>query len=151
MKNLGINMPEALEMLIVEERSRHRFTFDDYNQAVRMLGFGKDNTLGVDLEDDVENKFVISAWKEAIKRSWSDSHRGGQLRSDLNDAFRIIGDMRQSAKLRKTWEQERVSSMSPDTAYSTLEVPRDIDETMLITIYNMRVSDAPFAVSDSFS
>lgn len=141
MKNLGASVLDALELLIVEEHSRHRFTFEDYKKAIWMLGFGKDNTLRVELEDDVETKFIISAWKEAVKRSWSDSQQGGQLRADLNNAFKIVGDMRQSSKLRKTWEQERVSLMSPDTAYLTLEVPRDVDETMLITIYNMRVSE----------
>lgn len=139
MKNLGVNPPDPLQMLVVEERSRHRFTFSDYNKALEILGFGKDNTLGVELEDDVPTSFIIQAWKDAVKRSWHDPE-GAQLRTDLNEAFKIVADQRQNPELRKAWEQGKVSLMTPDAAYSTLEVPHDTDEDMLVTIFNMRVS-----------
>ncbi|KAI0686832.1 cysteine proteinase [Cytidiella melzeri] len=142
MKNLGISLHDSLEMLVAEERSRHRFTFADYNRAVSLLGFGKDNILHVELEDDVPTKFIIQAWKDAVKRSWHEVD-GVQLRTDLNDAFKIVADMRQSSKLRKAWEQEKVSIISPDAAYSTLDVPHETDEEMLVTIFNMRVEDQP--------
>ncbi|KAI0095055.1 hypothetical protein BDY19DRAFT_916041 [Irpex rosettiformis] len=142
MKNLGVNPPDQLQMLAVEERSRQRFTFADYNKAVSILGFGKDNTLGVELEDDVPTEFIIQAWKEAVKHSWHDPE-GAQLRTGLNDAFKIVADMRQNPKLREAWEQGKVSLMTPDAAYSTLEIPHDTDEDMLVTIFNMRVEDQP--------
>ena len=139
MKNLGVDPPDQLQMLVVEERSRHRFTFDDYNKAVSFLGFGKDNTLGVELEDDVPSDFIIQAWKDAVKRSWRDPD-GAQLRTDLNQAFKIVADFRQNPQLRIAWEQGKASLMTPDAAYSTLEVPHDTDEDMLVAIFNMRVS-----------
>jgi ubiquitin carboxyl-terminal hydrolase 25 len=139
MKNHSVNPHDALEMLIVEERSRHRFTFAEYRKATEFLGFGKENTLGVDLDDDVPDDFIIRAWKDAVKRSWRDPE-GVELRVNLNEAFKIVADMKQSPQLRKAWEQESLAVMSPDKAYSTLDVPSETDEDMLVTIFNMRVS-----------
>ena len=43
--------------------------------------------------------------------------------------------------LDNTWDKEKGSAMSPESAYSTLEVPKEVDESMLITIYSMRVRE----------
>ncbi|KAJ3558153.1 hypothetical protein NM688_g1094 [Phlebia brevispora] len=53
-----------------EERSRHRFTTEDLEQAISLLGFGKDNILSVELDEDVDDQFIIDAWKNAQKRAW---------------------------------------------------------------------------------
>ncbi|RPD62755.1 hypothetical protein L227DRAFT_562043 [Lentinus tigrinus ALCF2SS1-6] len=45
--------------------------------------------------------------------------------------------------LSKVWGEEKGSGMSPETAYSTLDVPRDVDEAMLLTIYSIRVKNQP--------
>ena len=37
------------------------------------------------------------------------------------------------------WREEKGSGMSLETAYSVLDVPRDVDEAMLLTVYLMRV------------
>lgn len=138
MTALGVTPPEDLQTILISERSRNRFTTEDITSASAILGFGKDNELRVELDHDVDDQFIIDAWKNGLKRAWREDN-GSQRRSDLNDAFRIIGDARGSTRLRKAWKEERGSGMSPDTAYNTLEVPRDMDETMILAIYALRV------------
>lgn len=137
MKNRGIPAPESLEVLLGEERSRNRFTWADVEKAKQLLGFGKDSVLGVDIED-ADDEFLIGAWKDGMKRIWREPN-GATYRVDLVDAFKIIADLRGSAKLREMWEQNRGSMMTLETAYSTLEVPKDMDETMLLAVFAMRV------------
>ena len=128
-------------MLIGEERSRHRFTLDDLDKAKSILGFGKDNILGVELDEDIDDQFIVEAWKNALKRAWREqSDKASQLRSDLNDAFKIVAEWRCSSKLRQAWERDKGPAMTEEVAYSTLDVPKDVDDTMLITIFNLRVS-----------
>ncbi len=140
MRVLGVSPPEDLQTIIAEERSRNRFVPDNVHAAAEILGFGKDNELRVELDHDVDDQFILDAWKNGLKRAWKDPEQGSQRRMDLNDAFRIIADVRGSPRLRKAWKEERGSGMSPDTAYATLEVPKDVDETMIIAIFGLRVS-----------
>lgn len=137
MKDRGVPPPDSLEMLIGEERSRNRFTWGDVQKAKHLLGFGEGSVLGIDLTD-ADDDFIIQAWRDAMKRVWREPD-GASKRADLVDAFKIIGDLRGSAKLKEAWENGKGSMMTLDTAYSTLEVPKDVDETMLLTIYAMRV------------
>ena len=37
------------------------------------------------------------------------------------------------------WKYEKGVGMSPDAAYSTLDVPAETDDGMLLTIYSLRV------------
>ncbi|KAK7686516.1 hypothetical protein QCA50_010114 [Cerrena zonata] len=133
---------EELETLILEERSRGRFTESDIGRAGNYLGFGKDNELRVELDDDVDDDFILNAWKNGLKRSWKEPYEGAQRRTDLNESFKIIADLRGSRSLRDAYKWEK-SAMSPDAAYGTLDVPRDVDEGMLITVFSMRVEDQP--------
>lgn len=128
-----------LQQLIVEERSRHRYTLDDLHGAVALLGFGKDGYLGVELDQEIDDGFILKAWRDAKRRAWRNEKNGAELRLQLNDALRFIADDRGSTVLRKAWEEERGTGMSPDSAYATLEVPKDVDESMLITVFSMRV------------
>jgi ubiquitin carboxyl-terminal hydrolase 25 len=140
MQNIGEHVPTELQNLVMEERSRSRFTRVDFAHSVRLLGFGSEGPLGVDFDDTVEDEFIINAWKDGVRRSWRDPVDGASARRDLNDAFRIIAEMRGNSELRKIWEQEKGSIMTVDTAYSTLGVSKDMDETTLITVFLMRVS-----------
>jgi ubiquitin carboxyl-terminal hydrolase 25 len=137
MKNRGVAPPEALDMILAEERSRHRFTWQDVEKAKVQLGFGKDNVLGVDLED-ADDDFIIRAWRDAMKRVWREAD-GSSLRVELIDAFKVIADLRGSVKLRDTWENGKGSMMTLDTAYSTLQVSKEFDESTLLAVYAMRV------------
>lgn len=133
-----ITNSEELQTLIAAERSRGRFTESDIKLATHYLGFGKENELGVELDDEVDDDFILNAWKNGLKRSWREDGGGAERRTDLNDSFKIISDVRGGEKLRNAYKWEK-NTMSPDAAYATLEVPKEVDETMLITVYSMRV------------
>lgn len=133
--------PSSLQGLVVHERSHGRFTIADVKQAIANLGFGADNALRVDYDDDVDDEFLISAWRDALRRSWTDPNV--LRRAEINDSFRYIAMYRHSPKLVQLVEDEATYGMTPDKAYQTLEVPLGVDEEMLITVYNMRVGLRP--------
>lgn len=137
-----LQCPSSLETLLVAEKSRGRFTSADVQNAIRTLGFGANNDLRVDYDEDVDDNFLLSAWRDALRRSWRDPD-GASRRRDLNDAFRILAENRRSAELIKAFEDEQLHGMTPEKAYDTLEVPMGVDEEMLITVYNMRVTTVP--------
>ena len=121
------------------EQSRDRFTLEDVLVAATTLGFGIDNVLHVEYDEDIPDDFVENAWKECVKRSWRDHQRGAETHRIANEFFRVLAEYRGSVQLRFIWENEKNRSMNPDKAYDTLEVPKDVEDYMLITIYNMRV------------
>jgi ubiquitin carboxyl-terminal hydrolase 25/28 len=128
-----------LQELVAMEQSRDRFTLEDVNTAARTLGFGVDNDLGVDYDDDIPDDFVENAWRDCVKRSWRDLEHGSEMQRLTNEAFRILAETRGSIRLRKAWDAGKNKYMNPDRAYNTLEIPKDVDDYMLITVYNMRV------------
>jgi len=77
--------------------------------------------------------------REAIRRAWREDDDGRRI-SNANDAFRRITEMRGSEALWKKWEHAKDGGMTPERAYSTLEVPAEIDHGILITTFSMRVS-----------
>jgi ubiquitin carboxyl-terminal hydrolase 25/28 len=133
------SVPNDIRELVVTERSRSRFTYDDLQTAARVLGFGIDNDLKVDFEDDVPGEFIERAWRDALRRSWQDVDSAARRRN-LMEAFRIIAEARGSREMYNQWKNENDNGMTPEKAYQTLEVPQTVDDDMLITIYNMRVS-----------
>ena len=124
-------------MILAEERSRHRFTWQDVEKSKILLGFGKDNFLGVDIED-ADDEFITGAWKDAMKRVWRELD-GASQRAELVDAFKVIADLRGSKGLQEAWEKGKGSMMTLDTAYSTLQVSKDFDDGTLLAVYSMRV------------
>lgn len=141
MQLMNEDTPMDLQNLVLEERTRNRFTRDDFLKAVSMLGFGHDGPLRVDFDESVEEEFIISAWRDGIRRSWKDEVNGSATRRELNDALRVIADVRGSAEIYRIWEREKGSIMTVDTAYSTLGVSKEMDENTLITVFDMRVSE----------
>ena len=142
MQVMNEETPMDLQNLILEERSRNRFTQEDFFKAVGTLGFGHDGPLRVDFDESVEEEFIISAWRDGIRRSWKDEANGSTIRRELNDALKVIADVRGSAEMHRVWEREKGSVMTVDTAYSTLGVSKEMDENTLITVFEMRVSEA---------
>jgi ubiquitin carboxyl-terminal hydrolase 25/28 len=140
MEDIGQASPE-LQAIVLDERNRARFTADDRENAIKILGFGRDGPLAVELESDVPDEFIADAWKECIKKAWRDPKNGVRLQMEANDAFRIVAETRASAKLWAIWDAGKGKMMSPDKAYETLEIPKEVDDAMLLTVYVMRVCE----------
>ncbi|KAF8079191.1 hypothetical protein FPV67DRAFT_101469 [Lyophyllum atratum] len=136
--------PQSLPEILATERSRDRFTFEDLQRAAQTLGFGSEGALRVEYDEtDVEESFLESAWRECIKRSWKDTEHGAELLRSANEAFRMLAEARGSETLRRVWEAGKDRVMTPEKAYDTLEVPNNVDDFMLITVYNMRMDELP--------
>ena len=135
---------QMLQSFVFDERERGRFTREDFLEAPAILGFGPHGTLGVDYDYDVPDDFVVNAWREAVRRAWREgtgAAGGDGMRLTLaNDAFRRIAEVRGSEALWKMWEQAKDGGMTPERAYATLEVPSEIEDGMLITVFSMRVT-----------
>lgn len=132
--------PASLQELVATERSRDRFTLNEVIKAAAALGFGPSGVLKVEYEAEVEDNFIELAWRACVKQSWKDPDHGGEILREANEALRILAESRGSKALRDIWENEKGRLMSPDKAYDTLEVPKDVPDDMLITVFTMRVS-----------
>ncbi|KAK7063918.1 USP domain-containing protein [Favolaschia claudopus] len=127
LEGLGIASESlVLVQLLDSEQERGRFSIENLNGAANILGFGPDGPL-----------------KECVKRSWRDLEGGSRLQTDATKALKIIADSRGSHSLQKVWEHGKRGIMSPERAYDTLEVPKDVDEEMLITVFTMRIEETP--------
>ncbi|KAG6907945.1 hypothetical protein DXG01_006803 [Tephrocybe rancida] len=136
--------PQSLLEILATERSRGRFTLQDLNRAATILGLGENNLLSVEYnEADVPEEFLENAWKACVKRSWREPEAGAEMLRSANEAFRILAEARGSESLMRVWESGKSRVMTPEKAYDTLEVPKDTDEYMLITVYNMRMDESP--------
>ncbi|EEB89591.1 hypothetical protein MPER_12291 [Moniliophthora perniciosa FA553] len=135
--------PTELQELMMMEQSRQRFTVEELQSAAETLGFGPNGALRVDYDNEIEDEFIENAWKECIKRSWTEADPRALQRA-ANDALRIVAEAKGSVGLKTLYDKGNNSLMlTPERAYDVLEVPRDIDETMLITIFGMRVEEQP--------
>ncbi|KAL0951889.1 hypothetical protein HGRIS_008546 [Hohenbuehelia grisea] len=134
--------PPDLQNLCLVERSRDRFTSDEILSAASVLGFGLDGPIKVEFDHDVPAEFIENAWKDCIRRSWHGLD-GGSLQRSATDALRILAEAIGSPQLRKVWEANKDRIMNPEKAYDTLEVPKDVDDAMLITVYSMRLDEQP--------
>ncbi|KAI1791667.1 hypothetical protein LXA43DRAFT_389666 [Ganoderma leucocontextum] len=144
MADVGVSVPDRLWSFIENEKQeRRRFTMEEHAGYARILGFGRDNHLGVELDSDVEDDFVAQAWRRARRRTWLTAGDQAEKRAQLDDALRAVAQQRSSIALVKIWNEESGSGMSRDTAYQMLGVPRDADETMLLTAYSSRIEDRP--------
>lgn len=139
MMNNGVPVPTELQALILDERARFRYTTQDYHERISLLGFGRDGELGFELDSEVDDQFIAEAWRSARRRTWHDPERGSETRNKLNEALRYVADQRHSSLLRKVWDEEIGTGMSPEGAYKALEVPSDVDDSMLLTVFSLRV------------
>jgi ubiquitin carboxyl-terminal hydrolase 25/28 len=139
MQDLGHTPPE-LQAIVVEERGRYRHTLEDQQRAISVLGFGKEGHLRVEFESDIPEQFIADAWRDLVRRAWRDTVQGAELQREANEAFRIVAEARGSVKLWQSWESgQSKAMMNPDRAYDTLEIPKEVDDAMLLTVFMMRV------------
>ncbi|KAJ7109846.1 hypothetical protein C8R44DRAFT_883885 [Mycena epipterygia] len=120
--------------LLNSEMTRGRFGQEEIDAAATTLGFGTEGPLKVEYGTDVPDEFVENAWKECVKRSWRDYSGGSTLQTEATKALKTLADARGSHTLQKVWDKGHHGIMSPERAYDTLEVPKDVDEDMLITL-----------------
>ncbi|KAG7452076.1 cysteine proteinase [Guyanagaster necrorhizus] len=136
--------PQPLEELFAVERSRGRFTRGDVDESVMILGFGSENLLRVEYsENDIDDQFIENAWKARIKESFRMTSGGSDFQREATEALKVLAEMRGSSYLRKCWEASKDSLMTPDRAYQTLEIPQEVDDSMLITVFSMRLEEQP--------
>ncbi|KAJ7665439.1 hypothetical protein DFH06DRAFT_1187350 [Mycena polygramma] len=128
--------------LLESEQERGRFSYDDITHSAATLGFGTDGPLRVEYGTDVPDEFVENAWKECIKRSWYDHEGGTKIQTEANKALKIIADSRGSRTLQRVWEHGKRGIMSPERAFDTLEVSKEVDDELLITVFTMRLEEA---------
>lgn len=127
----------TLQEAVATERSRDRFTLHDVEESAKLLGFGLDQELAVEYDDDdVSRDFLENAWKHMLKKAYKES---SQHVNGINLAFRMLSEARLDVVARKLWS-DMSNMMSPEQAYHTLEVPAEVDDYMLVTIFNLRVS-----------
>lgn len=97
----------------------------------------------------MEEEFIVNAWKDAKKRVWQAGGVGGGGKvkyEEVMEALRRVAEVRGSRGMVKMWEEESLGTkMTPDRAFTTLDVPQDVDESMLIAIFSMRVSVVLFS------
>ncbi len=101
--------PSELQELLVMEQSRDRFTLSDVQTAAITLGFGSDNALRLDYEEEIPDEFVENAWKDCIKRSWRNVEHGYETQKHANDldqdSCRIPGQRYVEKRLGRRQEQ----------------------------------------------
>lgn len=141
MEGLG-SCPQSLQDIVVSEQSRNRFTTEDLQRAPIILGFGINGPLKVEYDSEIDDEFVENAWKDCIKRGWRDYERGNDIQREANEAFRILAEARGSFRLRSVWDSRKDGFLTPERAYDRLEIPKDVDDSMLITVYSLRVRSA---------
>lgn len=105
--------------------------------AATTFEFGISHVLDVEYREDVEDQFLENAWREGIKCSRRDLEHSSDTDRLVNEAFRILAESYGSIEPRKIFENGKY--MTPDQAYDTLEVPKDVDDFMLTMVYNMQV------------
>jgi ubiquitin carboxyl-terminal hydrolase 25/28 len=139
MQDFRQDTPPDLQRVVMEERARYRYTHQELETAIKCLGFGNDGPLSIEFDDEVSDEFIANAWRDKVRRAWRDPKDGGQIQRDANDSFRIVAEERGSTMLRKLWEENNGRTMNPDRAYSTLEIPTDVDDDMVLTVFSLRV------------
>ncbi|KIO24008.1 hypothetical protein M407DRAFT_104243 [Tulasnella calospora MUT 4182] len=148
---------EGLQILVSQEESRGRWSTDDMNRAAIFLGFLTEEDLtrvnDVQLPPNFREN-LMDAWLTRVKEvntEVSENRITRQIaddrKRDLKESFRILAEYSGSPELvqafRQTMRMYGNGMVDVQDAYNTLEVPKELDEDMVITIYNMRVEDQP--------
>jgi ubiquitin carboxyl-terminal hydrolase 25/28 len=145
---------DELHELIVLERSKDRWTPTEYADALRLLQFGEDLPLMIDIFD-ADAEYLENSYKSLLHETWrpstgtipswtgeSQSKLGpDERRQQLKMAVRTIAEGTGREEFYDVWKKinEPWASMDPDKAYSVLCVPKDTPDEMVLTVYSLRV------------
>jgi ubiquitin carboxyl-terminal hydrolase 25/28 len=94
--------------------------------------------LKVEWSDEIEEEFLIGAWRDAMRRAWDEPSTSRQRRTDLTTSAKVLAEQRGSKKVIQELRSSN-PDMDPEQAFRVLEVPNDVDEGMLLMVYQLRV------------
>ncbi|PVG00890.1 cysteine proteinase [Serendipita vermifera] len=149
---------DELRELIVMERSKDRWVPNEFMEALSLLQFGEDLPLMIDIFD-ADAEYLENSYKSLLHETWrpstgttptwhSESHSKlgpDERRQQLKMAVRMIAEGTGREEFYEVYKKitQPWASMDPDKAYSVLCVPKDTPDEMVLTVYNLRVQDAP--------
>lgn len=159
---------EELGDLIIMERSKDRWTPAQYEEALQFLGFGPERPLQLEISE-IDAEFLENAYKDLLRKTWKpqttgygygvggDVGIGGELswnhdlkmrmgpderRQFLKESLKIVAEGTGKPEFYAVYKRvcEPWAGMDPDKAYTTLGVPKDTTDDMLLTVHQLRVS-----------
>ncbi|KAH8835135.1 hypothetical protein DL96DRAFT_1572945 [Flagelloscypha sp. PMI_526] len=135
---------DVLQELIISEQSRGRFTEDEIQEALTILGFGPNGPLGIDYEPSIEDGFIMNAWKAVHKNALvAPESEVDTIVRNANEALKILAELRGSVPLKKLWEDWRYRTvMTLTKAYDTLGVHSTMDDDVLVTVFQLRYEES---------
>jgi ubiquitin carboxyl-terminal hydrolase 25/28 len=131
---------EALRFLLATERSQRHYTTDDLDAAYAALGLDVSSTRKIDEE-------LIMAAFTGRMLDVTDPTR----KRVLHDACELIATSRGSDTLRAvlaSMVEEEKPKMDLAKAHRVLDVPENVEEDMLLMLYDIRVSPLPLLTPD---
>lgn len=148
---------ESLQILVSQEESRGRWSSDDLTRAAIVLGYMSEDEIAIGSGISLPSNFRESlrdAWLVRVKEvnaELSDNRLTRQFAEDrkreLKEAFRILAEYSGSPEMVSEFQQTMRmygnGMVDVQDAYNALEVPKELDEDMVVTIYNMRVCVLP--------
>jgi ubiquitin carboxyl-terminal hydrolase 25 len=164
---------EELGDLIILERSKDRWIPSQYEEALRVLQFGPGSPLLINIfEADVP--FFENAYKTLLRQTWRPPGSGygygvgegldgiswnvdlkmrmgpDERRQLLKESVRIVAEGTGREEFYAVYKRicEPWAGMDPEKAYTTLAVPNDVTDDMLLTVHGLRVRCRDFTTSN---
>ncbi|KAG8915559.1 ubiquitin-specific protease ubp2 [Tulasnella sp. 408] len=147
---------EGLQMLIGQEDSRGRWATDDLSRAATLLGFLQEDFSAIgdvqlppNYREDLRDTWLTRV-KEAnaelaenrINRQMADDRK-----RELKGSFRILAEHSGAPELVQAFKDTMSiygnGMVDVQEAYNTLKITKEMDEDMVVTVFNMRVEDRP--------
>jgi ubiquitin carboxyl-terminal hydrolase 25/28 len=155
---------EELGDLIILERSKDRWIPSQYEEALRVLQFGPDSPLLINIFE-ADAQFFENAYKTLLRQTWRPPGSGygygvgegldgiswnvdlkmrmgpDERRQLLKESVRIAAEGTGREEFYAVYKRicEPWAGMDPEKAYTTLAVPNDVTDDMLLTVHGLRV------------
>ncbi|KAK9367424.1 hypothetical protein V1509DRAFT_626600 [Lipomyces kononenkoae] len=112
---------EELQIRVVEMQSLGALTRDDLRNAYAEFGIDDPDSFN-------DDSIIVGVYKARLQDAPA---RAAKLKS----ALQVIADARNSAEIKAYLQAD---SLNEDQSYATLEVPKDADDNMIITSYDIK-------------